>query len=114
MSATPDDVPKGCTGHIEDGRLSHNGDTCPVHETEPDQTGAERMSAAGLSPAELGRFTDAYLDCALWSTTDEEDRPLDEHHDWRDAPPEVLAEMVADCRKFADENWGMFSLLVEV
>jgi hypothetical protein len=21
-----------CTGHIEHGYLSHNGDTCPVHE----------------------------------------------------------------------------------
>jgi hypothetical protein len=27
-------APGVCTGHWKDGHLSHNGDTCPVHEQE--------------------------------------------------------------------------------
>lgn len=30
-----DGLPVGCTGHIDHcGFLSHDGDTCPIHETE--------------------------------------------------------------------------------
>jgi hypothetical protein len=56
----------------------------------------------------LDEFTSAYIECALWSSTDEsrEDGgdPLDENYSEDDLSPECLAKMIADCKAFQEEN----------
>jgi hypothetical protein len=49
-------------------------------------------------------FTEAYIECALWSTNDESDAPLDDNYGEGDIDPATLAEMVADCERFQAEN----------
>jgi hypothetical protein len=64
----------------------------------------------------LDDFVDAYIECALWSSTDNADdsggSPLDDNYGPEDIEPETLAEMRADCADFialagmeARENW---------
>jgi hypothetical protein len=35
-------IPRGCTGRIEDGRLLHDGDTCPIHEVSSKAGGKDQ------------------------------------------------------------------------
>jgi hypothetical protein len=42
-------------------------------------------------------FTRAYIECALWSSTDEEGESLDRDYD---IAPDTLHRMVEDCRQF--------------
>jgi hypothetical protein len=51
----------------------------------------------------LDEFTRAYLECALWSTTDG-DEPLDANYTVDDIAPETLASMVQDCESFQAEH----------
>lgn len=52
----------------------------------------------------LDKFTQAYIQTALWSTTDRADEtggdPLDHNYSPSDISPDCLAAMVADCAKF--------------
>lgn len=41
-----------------------------------------------------------YVACALWSSTDDNDEPLDDGRDMRDLPAETLAKMHDDVTKF--------------
>lgn len=57
----------------------------------------------------LDSFTSAYIECALWSSTDNSNdqggEPLDENYVPEDLAPECLAKMVEDCANFqADEK----------
>jgi hypothetical protein len=57
----------------------------------------------------LDDFTQAYIEAALWSTTDESDPetggdPLDDNYGIDDLDPDCMAKMVADCAKFQTEN----------
>lgn len=47
-------------------------------------------------------FLQAYVECAAWSSMDDEGKPLDQ----TDAvfAPETLATFQADCQKFLEEN----------
>lgn len=64
------------------------------------------------TPQDLDTFTRAYIECALWSSSDTrpgepegiEPRPLDEDYGISDIAPETLEEMIADCAKFQAEN----------
>jgi hypothetical protein len=57
----------------------------------------------------LDAFTRAYLDTALWSTTDNADEnggePLDKNHSIGDIDPATLNKMIADCADF-QERFG--------
>ncbi len=57
---------------------------------------------------ELDTFTNAYIECALWSTNDESDpqggEPLDKNYSKEDIDPGTLTEMIEDCAKFQAEN----------
>ena len=57
---------------------------------------------------QLDDFTLAYIEAALWSTTDESTpaggEPLDSNYTIDDIHPDTIAEMEADCRKFREEN----------
>ena len=56
----------------------------------------------------MDEFTQAYITCALWSTNDESDEhggdPLDNNYGVEDIDLLTLAGMVADCKRFQDEN----------
>src|ERR1700723_1133113 len=47
-------------------------------------------------------FFNAYLVCALWSSTDDDGNPLDDNRDCDDFAPEALAEMRNDCDAFCE------------
>lgn len=52
----------------------------------------------------LDPFTRAYIEAALWSTTDNADEsggePLDANYTTKDIAPETLAQMIEDCKEF--------------
>lgn len=57
-----------------------------------------------VSMAAMDEFTQAYLEAALWSSTDDEGKPLDKNHSMQDFAPETLEKMKADAAKFQQEN----------
>jgi hypothetical protein len=62
-----------------------------------------------MTTTKLDTFTQAYVECALWSSTDNADEsggePLDRNYSVRDVHPDTLAQMVADCEAFQREHW---------
>lgn len=56
----------------------------------------------------LDTFTRAYLECALWSSTDDE-TPLDRDHDITDIADEAVAKAIADCAAFRDKAGDMLA-----
>lgn len=60
--------------------------------------------------ATLDDFTRAYIECALWSSSDVvdgEDVNLDDNHSLEDIAAETLASMIADCASFQLDNAGL-------
>ena len=53
---------------------------------------------------DLDQFTRAYIEAALWSSTDDADRPMDDNYSVADLAPETLERMVADCARFQTEH----------
>lgn len=53
---------------------------------------------------ELDKFTQGYIVCALWSSTDEEGNGLDQTFDPTDISAGTLKEMADDCKQFQDAN----------
>lgn len=45
-------------------------------------------------------FFDAYVECALWSSTDDDGNPMDDSYYVEDLHPECLDDMRAECREF--------------
>jgi hypothetical protein len=62
-----------------------------------------------MPTTELDTFTEAYIESALWSSTDNADdsggEPPDANYTVDDIAPETLAEMVKDCADF-QESFG--------
>jgi hypothetical protein len=56
-------------------------------------------------PPQTDSFTWAYIDCALWSSLDDDGVPLDTNHDATDLAPEALERMKCDCAAFQVQNW---------
>lgn len=54
----------------------------------------------------LDHFTAAYIECALWSSVDDKEVPLDDNYDWANISEETLNQMIADCKAFQDENFS--------
>ncbi len=52
----------------------------------------------------LDDFTRAYIECALWASTDDKDEPLDRNYGVDDIAPETLALMVDECARFQADN----------
>lgn len=51
---------------------------------------------------DLDTFTRAYIEAALWSSTDDDGEPLDGVHTVDDVHPDTLARMVRDCELFRE------------
>ena len=45
-------------------------------------------------------FLDAYIKAALWSSTDENDEPLDDNYGITDLSGELMDKMIDDCVRF--------------
>lgn len=52
----------------------------------------------------LDSFTRAYIECALWSSTDDDGEPLDSVHSIDDMADSAIEAMVADCKDFQEAN----------
>lgn len=56
----------------------------------------------------MDEFTRAYIECALWSSTDCSDdnggKPLDENYGIDDIAPETLAQIEEDCAAFQRDH----------
>ena len=50
----------------------------------------------------LADMLKGYVECALWSSTDDNERPLDDNYGPDDLASECLEEMRRDCRDFVD------------
>lgn len=67
-------------------------------------TTQDDTAGTAINPYDLDAFTCAYVECALWSSTDDDGEPLDDGRDASDIAPEALASMVEDCKDFRDAN----------
>jgi len=56
----------------------------------------------------MDRFTTAYIEAALWSSTDESDEqggePLDDNYGFDDIAEETLASILDDCKAFQRDH----------
>lgn len=50
----------------------------------------------------MDKFTRAYIEAALWSSTDDNGLPMDDGYELDDIAPETLAQMAEDCREFQE------------
>lgn len=57
-------------------------------------------NAMTIDRTSLDEFTQAYVECALWSSTDDDGEPLDHDYDLRSIAEDTLAEMVSECADF--------------
>lgn len=68
----------------------------------------------------MDKFTCAYIECALWSSTFEdaengrEDMPMDSRFDVTDIAPKALKEIVADCADFQESQASVLTQAYEV
>lgn len=53
---------------------------------------------------DLDKFTDAYVVCALWSSCDDDDHPLEDNYGPEDLSPEAVARVREDCEDFVKAN----------
>lgn len=55
---------------------------------------------------DLDNFTRAYVECALWSSTDNSNAqggaPLDDNYDWSGIHPVTQQQMIDDCKAFQE------------
>jgi hypothetical protein len=62
----------------------------------------------------LDSFTRAYVECALWSSTDEDGEPLDSAYSVDDIAPDTLQAMIEDCQAFqADQSADLAEMSAE-
>ena len=52
----------------------------------------------------LDTFTRAYVECALWSSMDDNETPLDANYGADDIAPDTLQTMIAECEQFQQQN----------
>lgn len=57
-----------------------------------------------INDVELDSFAQAYLECALWSSVDDDGDPLDAKFSVDDLESEVLQKAVQECRAFQESN----------
>lgn len=48
----------------------------------------------------MDSFLEGYVECALWSSTDDAGFPLDDNYGVEDIDPATLTQMEVDCRDF--------------
>lgn len=89
-------------GLDEQERIDWFSEICDAYETafcEASADEIQRMCIATLEPG-VEEVIDAYVECALWSSTDEDDVPLEEDYGYKDIAPQALASMREDIAAF--------------
>ena len=56
----------------------------------------------------LVHFVSAYVECAFWSNTDSDDRPLNDTHDICNVAPEAMESIRTDCKDFYDAHCNLW------
>jgi hypothetical protein len=59
---------------------------------------------AAMTAIRLDSFTQAYVECAIWSSTQDDGSPMDDDYGVDDLAPEALASIIQDCRQFQADN----------
>lgn len=57
-----------------------------------------------MNATQFNRFLAGYAVAALWSSTDDNEVPLDSNFSVSDIAPDAWRQMKDDCRKFVDQN----------
>ncbi len=57
----------------------------------------------------MDAFTTAYIEAALWSSTDDNDEYLDQNYGIKDIAQVTLVRMIADCQRFQNENGNLLN-----
>ena len=65
---------------------------------------AEKFAAT--EPEGLEEFMSAYIEAALWSSTDDNGEPLNKNHGSESLAPEMSARMRTDCAAFLNHRLG--------
>lgn len=73
-------------------------------QREIDQVLAKKTKPHASTKRKLDDFTRAYLNTALWSSTDEQGEPLDKNYDISDLAPEALDAAIKDATTFQSRN----------
>jgi len=61
----------------------------------------------------LSAFLAAYITCALWSSLDENDEPLDKHYNRDSLDPDALKRFTDDCTKFITDHVNLSNFTEE-
>ena len=69
-----------------------------------DLTNKAKPQVGSTNPEELDTFTRAYIEAALWSSSDDTDRPLDERFGREDIHASTLLTMIGDCAAFQRDH----------
>jgi hypothetical protein len=63
---------------------------------------------------QLDEFTKAYLECALWTgTLDDDGSPADEKFNISDFAPEAIAQAIEECQCFQNDNKELLQQMQE-
>jgi len=65
---------------------------------------SSKKGQAMVSGLPMDAFTEAYLEAALWSSTDDNDEPLDSNYTVENIDVDSLKGMIEDCERFEVEN----------
>lgn len=71
-----------------------------------DALAGDRLAAVEFGKPMPGEMFRAYLECALWSSTDDDGEPLDREHGTDSIDAATRAEMLSDCRDFWAANYA--------
>ncbi len=63
---------------------------------------------------ELDEFTEAYIEAALWSSSDDADDPLEDHYGVHDIASESMVKIKSDCQKFQQDNAELLAAAYEM
>ena len=61
---------------------------------------------------DLDNFTIGYIECALWASMDDDDKPLDDNYGPEDIESATLLEMIGDCGRFQKENDELLTIAI--
>ena len=57
----------------------------------------------------IDNFTLAYIECALWTSCDDNDEPLDASYAINDIEPESMEMIIRECKAFREDNKELLS-----
>lgn len=65
---------------------------------------SSQIAQIALSPTDIDNFIIAYIECALWSSTNDAGDPLDDMYCIDDLSPEARLRIKEDCEDFIKSN----------